>query len=201
MRFLRWIASALLVWGLAGCAASRHGIIDERTFYSVENPNIRIDVADGFEWNKESDRSNRYIFVNMEEHRLVQIDYLHQSFKLKQRADHYYNPLGWIFYDIPNSKELDKGETEIMDQRWYYRDLVHHNSTASCALVRDLGYFTDDKDVLKVIYAQDLPPYECARWKDIETLDANQRRRVRHFLDNLASDIRISTYTPDPAPQ
>ena len=201
MQFLRWITSALLVWGLVGCAASRHGIIDARTFYCTESLNIRIDVADGFEWEEESDRSNRYTFVNMVEHRLVQIDYVKRSFQSKQNIEHYYNPLGWIFYDIPNCKELDKGETEILEKRWYYRDVVHHNSTASCALVRDLGYFTDNKDVLKIIYAQDLPPYECASWKDIETLNSNQHQRVKRFLENLASDIRISTYTPDPAAQ
>ena len=201
MRFMLRIVTGFLVMGLVGCASSRHGVIDDRTFYSTDNPNIRIDVADGFEMDQESERPSLYKFINMEEHRLVQIDYIKRSFKSKQNVDHYYNPLRWIFYKIPNCEELDKGETVILEKKWYYRDLVYHQSTASCTLVRDLGYFTADHDVLKVLYAQDLPPYECANWKDVENLDVKQHERVKRFLDSMETDIKISDYTPDPASQ
>lgn len=195
------IVAGLLVMGLVGCTSVNHGIIDERTFYCTDNPNIRIDVADGFEMNQDSERSNLYTFINLEEHRLIQIDYVKRSFQSKQNIEHYYNPMTWIFYKIPDCKELDKGEMRILGKKWFYRDLVHHQSTASCALVRDLGYFTADHDVLKIIYAQDLPPYDCASWKNIENLNSKQHDRVKRFLHNMEADIKISNYVTDPAPQ
>lgn len=109
--------------------------------------------------------------------------------------DYYLNPLTWIFYRIPDSEEINIGETTILGKKWYFRDIVYHRSSASCYLIRDLGYFTSWHDIFKVRYSQEMPPYHCSSWKQIDNLDQEQQEYLKRFLNNMDEDVRISNYT------
>jgi hypothetical protein len=179
-----------------GCANTNVKMVDDWTFLSTDDPNLKIQVAPDYVRKQEDQRRYRYEFVNEEERRYVLIQYYHKPVHTRN-IDYYYNPATWIFYDLPNCEEIEKGELEMLDRKWYYRDYIHHGSTASCSMIRDMGHFTPKKAVVKVLYWQDLPPHKCQSWKGISHLSATQREKRGLFLNNHQEDIKISVYEPE----
>ncbi len=84
----------------------------------------------------------------------------------------------------------------LFDQKWYYRNYVYHQSSSSCALIRDMGHFARNYAVLRVLYWQDLPPYKCNTWKDLNRLSAEQQEKLDRFLVTHQEDIKMSAYEP-----
>ena len=175
------------------CANTNVKMVDDQTFLSTDDPNLQIAVASDYELEKESDRRYRFEFFNEEEGRYVLIRY-HQRPIHTRNIDHFNNPSTWIFYDLPDCEDIDKGDIMLFDQKWYYRDYVHHESSASCALVRDMGHFTRNYAVLKVIYWQGLPPHKCNSWKGLNQLSADQQEKLDQFLKAHQEDIQMSVY-------
>lgn len=196
MRFKQLTIMVILLLLICSCTPVKRGMLNNHTYYSSSNPNIRIDVNDEFVLRQNAHGSGRYEFVNPEAHREVLIEY-EDIMVNENQVDYYENPLTWIFYAISGSEEITKGEIRILGKKWYFRDIVFHHSSASCFLIRDIGHFTDRHDILKVLYSQELPPYQCSSWKQVESLDKGQQKRLKRFLDNLDQDIRMSNYTPD----
>ena len=196
MFYARWNLVLLLAIWLTSCSLAGRGMLDNHTYYSSYGPNIRIDVDERFTYDRDTDSQYRYIFINEDAHRTVVIEFM--PLRLNERnVDYWHNPITWIFYDIKNSEEIAKGKMTIMGQRWYYRDLAYHYSTAECYLLRDIGHFSDKHDVLKILYAQELPPYRCKSWKDLSALDEAQQTRFERFLNSMAQDVQMSPYVPD----
>ena len=196
MRFWIWITAIFSMFLICGCTTVERGILNSQTYYSSQFPNIRIDVGDGFVLRQDADDSDRYEFVNPRLHRGVLIVF-EDPVVNENQVDYYHNPINWIFFKIPDSQEISKGEMNILGKKWYFRDLVHHKSSASCFLIRDTGYFTAKNDILKILYSQELPPHQCHSWKQLGSLDENQKERLDLFLSDMDQDIRISNYTTD----
>jgi hypothetical protein len=187
----------LLAALLSACANTNVKLVDEHTFVSSDSPNLKVQVAADYERRTEDRRQYRYEFVNNEEGRYVLIQYFHKPVHTRN-IDYYYNPLTWIFYDLPDCDEIEKGELMRLDMKWYYRDFIHHPSTASCAMIRDMGYFRPKGAVVKVLYWQNLPPHKCQTWKDLGRLSAAQQARREQFLKHHQEDITMSIPAPTP---
>lgn len=198
MRMTQWVLTAFLLLALCSCATIERGMIDKQSYYSTASPNIRIDIAESFTIVEEKSTSRRFEFLNKEDRRYVLINFM-PGLVNESIVDYYEHPSKWIFFEIPNCEEIEKGEIEILGKEWFYRDFVYHQSTASCSLIRDLGRFTERHDVLKVLYAQELPPYQCKRWKGFHNLGGDQQKALVQFLDNMALDVKMSNYTPEKA--
>jgi len=198
MRWTQWASTGFLLLVLCSCSSIDRGMIDNRSYYSSASPNIRIDIAEAFTINKEKSTSRRFEFLNKEERRFVLINFT-AGLLNENMVDYYDHPSKWIFFQIPNCEEIEKGEIEILGKEWYFRDFVYHQSTASCSLMRDIGIFTEGHDVLKVLYAQELPPYQCKRWKGFYKLNGDQQKALDRFLGNMALDVKKSNYTSEKA--
>lgn len=196
MRLTQRVLIGFLLLALCSCATTQRGMIDSQSYYSTANPNIRIDIAESFAVNENTKSSQRIEFLNKEERRFVLINF-QRGLTNENFVDYYDHPSKWIFFEIPNCEEINTGEMQVLGKIWYFRDFVFHQSTASCSLMRDMGIFTDGHDVLKVLYAQELPPYQCKRWKNLYRLAGDQQKALNRFLDNMALDVKMSNYTPE----
>lgn len=184
------IAVALCTFG---CTASRVRLVDEHTFLSMHEPKLQIEVDSGYTLKKDSQTRYSYEFLNEEEHRYILIQYRPKPIHTNN-IDYFEHPSKWIFYNIPNCDEIETGEIEVYSQKWYYRNFIHHVSSAQCAMVREMGCFTPSHAVLKVFYLQDLPPYKCPSWEGVSRLGAEQRAKYDVFLNNHRRDIQMSAY-------
>ncbi len=181
------------VWlGLTGCLNKR-GVIDEHIYFSTHYPNIQIEMSKDFSYKKGDPGSYKHQFINEEAHRYIFIHYqLHVA--NEGRVDYYENPERWIYSKWPDTTEIAKGRMDILGQKWYFRDSVCHTSTASCAMIRDLGRFTGRHDVLKMLYVRDLPPYTCGQWKTASSLTEEQKQHRDEFLKDFDADVEITNY-------
>ena len=176
-----------------GCANARVKMVDDQTFLSVKDPNLQIEVAPDYVLKKDAARRYRFEFFNEEERRYVLIHYLQRPVHTSN-IDYFNNPATWIFYDLPDCEDIEKGDFQLFDHKWYFRDYVYHQSTSSCALIREMGHFARNYAVLKVLYWQDLPPYKCSTWKGMSRLNAEQQERRNRFLTTHQEDIKMSSY-------
>lgn len=186
----------VVVLGVFGCTASSVNMVDEHTFLSTHEPKLRIEVASGYTLKKDSAKRYAYEFINEEEHRYILIRYTPKPVHTTN-IDYFENPAKWIFYAIPNCDVIDKGEAELFGQKWFYRDIIHHPSSAQCAMVREMGCFTPSHAVLKVLYLQDLPPYKCSSWEGVRSLGPEQQAKFDLFLKNHTDDIRMSAFAAE----
>ena len=198
MRFATWIFIGFVLPVFCSCALTERGMMNHHTYYSTDNPNLRIDVSENFSLDETSKGANRYEFKNKEDRRFVLIKFI-PGLTNETNVDYYNHPLKWIFFNIPNCVEIDQGQIDILGKTWYFRDSVYHPSTASCSLIRDIGFFTDRHDTFKVLYFQELPPYQCRIWKEVYRLNGDQQNTYNRFLHNMALDVKMSGYTPEPA--
>ncbi len=184
------------VWiGLTACLNKR-GALDDRTFFSTHYPNIKIEMSEDFTYQKGDPGSYKHQFFNEEAHRYIFIHYqLHVA--NEGTVDYYENPERWIYSEWPDTTEIEKGRMEILGKNWYFRDSVCHTSTASCAMIRDLGLFTYRHDVLKMLYVRELPPYTCGQWKSASGLTEAQTQYRKEFLDDFDADVTITNYPLD----
>ena len=187
---------SVLVLCLFGCTASRVNLVDDHTFLSTYEPKLRIDVAPDYTLKKDSGKRYTYEFFNQDEHRYILIRYTPKP-GYSTNIDYFNHPAKWIFYEIPNCDVIGQGELELFNQKWFYRDVIHHVSSARCAMVREMGCFTPSHAVLKVLYLQDLPPYKCASWEGIQVLGPEQQAKFDVFLENHKTDIQMSAYADD----
>ncbi len=178
-----------------GCANTNVKMVDDQTFLSTDAPRLQIAVAPDYEFRKDTDHRYRFEFFNQEEGRYVLIQYRQRPIHTRN-IDYFNNPSTWIFYDLPDCEDIDKGDLILFDQKWYYRDYVYHQSSSSCALIRDMGHFARNYAVLKVLYWQDLPPYKCNAWKNLNHLSADQQKKLDLFLKTHQEDIKMSVYAP-----
>jgi hypothetical protein len=191
MSWSRPLTAVLLTALLGACTNTNVMLVDDRKFLSSGSPNLEIQVAADYERRPEDHRQYRYEFVNDEERRYILIQYFHKPVHTRN-IDYFYNPLTWIFYDLPDCDEIEKGDLSLLDMKWYYRDYIHHPSTAGCAMVRDMGHFSPKQTVVKVLYWQDLPPHKCRTWKGFDRLSAAQQDKRAQFLKHHAEDIKMS---------
>lgn len=176
----------------SGCISHR-GVLDNNTYYSTKSPSLQVKIKDEFEYRKGESGQYQHQFLDNENHRLV---YIHFTAHMPNETsvDYYENPDGWIYASIPDSVELERFNMHEAGEKWYVRDIVHHVSTVACLMIRDLGVFTDDHDVLKMLYLWQMPPYVCKDWKSKESLSEAQQQYLNEFRSGFSEDIKISKY-------
>ncbi len=197
MKLHLWLIGVCVLGLTCSCANTAIKMVDDRTFVSVSDPSLQIELAPDYVHKDDTGRRYRFEFTNEEEGRYILIQYFQRP-NNERSVDYYYNPTTWIFYEIPDCEDIDKGEVELFDRTWYFRDFIHHESSASCSMIRDMGHFTRRHAVLKVLYLQNLPPHKCRSWKGMGQLNPEQQAFRERFLTNHQNDVRMSVYTPPP---
>lgn len=192
VQFIVLSLTTLIFIGCQGAIGVKRGLLNNSTYYSTSNPNIKIVVNDEFQYPSEQER-NEHKFVNTEKHKWVYIRY-YPPHPNPNIVDYYNNPDSWIFNNYNGSIELDRGKMEMLSDTWYYRDCFWQASSSTCAIIRDLGNFTSNHSTFKIIYIVEQPPHNCSEWHNDKSLSKKQQDVYNQFLEDLANDLKITNY-------
>lgn len=184
----------IILMFLAGCVATKRGLLKENIYYSTDSPNIEITVDPSFSYVEGQSGEAKHQFRSDDNSKGISIHHIKHDPNLTQ-VDYYDHPSQWIFGNIPADQQIETGTLNILNKQWYYCNSVEFVPNG-CLFIRDLRRFTDEHDIFLLRYVEGLPvDYDCESWIKTQHLSTEQKELVERLEKNFSNFIDISDYS------
>lgn len=195
-----FIVSVLTV-GCAGLQVKRG--VEGNTLYSSSRPRLNIEVGPGYRLVKEEKNANSQFFANSdgssniekevyqfwndEKKREIQVQF-HRI--LRQRA--YWHPI-----DFKGTKNLIDTGQETLNGDVYQYGIYPVANPNGCFLVKEIGRrigAQSDTKMLLYFVERVGSEDELSKWTNKETFSAEQKARLRTFMEGFQKEISIMDF-------
>ncbi len=191
------LAYIIIMLGIYGCGTKAYrGVTENNVYFSSQNPNVQIKINGNYKYRKGTVGKFKHQFLNPGDRRGVYIHFWANDLE-KSLIEHYHNPDHWIYQSIKGGVEIERLRMELAGIKWYVRDVVAHNATDDCHMIRNIAVFTERYDVFKLLYFEIIPPYSCKDWKTADSLNVSQQKFLDHFRNSFEEVIEITAYSQD----